>query len=179
MHVHLQLAKLDGFRTLSAVAKAANEPSLTSQVIHLHRLFMEYLQSAKLAQLVSHENLNTKSDHGMNNRSRTYSTSSAGSAGAHTNNSGLRGAGTSSTSAAAARLYTLSASAVASSNNVGTASGANLSHTYSHPSGNIYPGPFPPNNLLYSAADLDHNEDASMATKGLNIAFNFVSELLK
>lgn len=170
--VFQQLAKLGGFRTLSSVAKDTNEPAFTSQVIYLHRLYMEYLQSAKMAQLVSHENL-TLNQHSkgeaLSLRTRAYSTSSVSSTGTGPagGQSSFRAGGLNS-SAAQARLYTLSAGASATS---GSAANLNL-HTSSAAS--VHPS----SSLLY-ANELDAGEDASMATKGLNLAFNFVSELLK
>lgn len=160
------MTKLDGFKVLSAVTTKTNEPALTSQVMHLHRQYMESLQSAKMSQLVGHENLNARGD-AAGFRNRTYSTSSAGS-------SSLPGAASSglrsfSTSAAQSKLYTISTPSYSQHQQHAASQGQGMYH----PSGGNSMSNFG------QAQDFEAAEDTSIAAKGLNLAFSFVSELLK
>ncbi len=197
-----------------------NEPALTSQVMHLQRQYMEYIQGAKQAQQLRQEhlahnitlsNISNLSQIGATNttnayqnamhskagdialRGRAYSTSSAGSTGgAYAQSNALRGgANSSAVNSAQARLYTLSASTAASTANLNSNSlhnnglhSASFHHPSNHSNGQLHSmyhstgqlhGLYPSNGFF-----LDPNtEDTSMAAKGLNLAFNFVNELLK
>ncbi|KAJ1395795.1 hypothetical protein B484DRAFT_407515, partial [Ochromonadaceae sp. CCMP2298] len=50
----LEMIRVDGFRKLSAVTHASDQPALTSQVAHLLRAYLEFTQAAKLALLQQH-----------------------------------------------------------------------------------------------------------------------------
>jgi len=119
-------------------------------------------------------------------RGRAYSTSSAGSTGgAYAQSNALRGgAHSSAANSAQARLYTLSASTAASTANLNSNSlhsnalhSASFHHQSNHSNGQLHSMYHSnPSNGFF----LDPNtEDTSMAVKGLNLAFNFVNELLK
>jgi hypothetical protein len=99
----LQLAQLGGFRVLSEVTRSTDQPSLTAQVVHLQRLYMEYIQSARQSQLLS-----TESSIAM--RDRAYSASSAGSAPAA--NPLYRASGTTPTASGVRAHHSGSASAL-------------------------------------------------------------------
>lgn len=124
-------------------------------------------------------------------RSRAYSTSSAGSAGGAYAQNTFRGGASSVANSAQARLVTLSASTAASTANLNSTTlhnaplhSASFHHVNNHSNGPIHSayhstgqlhGNYPSNGFF-----LDPNtEDTSMAAKGLNLAFNFVNELLK
>lgn len=155
------------------MTRKTNEPALTSQVMHLHRQYMEYLQAAKLAQLVGHEALHARGD-AISFRNRTYSTSSAGSVSAPGGSTtGLRSF---STSAAQSKMYTISTPSIASGSYsqhqqfaAGMSQGQVLHHHGGAGSSSNFAQPL----------ESDAAEDTSIAAKGLNLAFSFVSELLK
>lgn len=171
------MTKLNGFRILSAVTRKTNEPALTSQVMHLHRQYMEHLQTSKMAQLVKHESLNARSDAGSF-RNRTYSTSSTGSAsmpGSSSNNAALRSF---STSAAQSKMYTISTPSLISgsySQYPQYASGQSQQGQQGQYHHQLASG----GNHSAQAHDWEGADDTSIAAKGLNLAFSFVSELLK
>jgi hypothetical protein len=124
--------------------------------MHLHRLYMEYLQNAKLAQLLGGESTAAPVRH------RTYSSGSTGSAAAAVNPlyvSQQKGG-----SAFSSKLH-LTGSTPSISGSAATLAG--LSGLSGPVGGAGY------------TQDQNSVDESSIAAKGLNIAFSFVSELLK
>jgi hypothetical protein len=141
---------------MAEITCSANESALTFQIMHLHRLYMEYLQNAKLAQLLGGEGTTAPVRH------RTYSSSSAGSAAATANPlyvSQQKGA-----SASSSKLH-LTSSTPSMSGNAATLAGLSGLNVPVGGAGYMH--------------DQDSVDESSIAAKGLNIAFSFVSELLK
>lgn len=138
---------------LSEVSRTTHEAAVTSQVVHLQRLYMEYLQGARLAQVMGTEAA-------ILSRHRAYSTSSAGSNPAigHLGHLG--------------HLHHRSAGATAHS--VGTRSLHSVSNQALYP---LPPGMSGP--AAGTPAELESVDESSIAAKGLNMAFSIVSELLK
>lgn len=154
------MAELGGFRVLSDVSRTTHEAAVTSQVVHLQRLYMEYLQGARQAQIIGAEAAQLS-------RHRANSTSSAGSnpAVGHLGHLHHRSAGAGAGTAASA--------SGGAAHSVGNRSLHSSSQAlYTLPMGLSAP-------VAGTPAELESVDDSSMAAKGLNMAFSIVSELLK
>jgi hypothetical protein len=191
------LARIDGFRTLSAVTKDTNEPALTSQVVSLHRVYLEYIQNARsLHPLQDSGSVGAASSapyhqttHHISTRNdRAYSTSSTGSVGY---SGGASSYGFNSSYNTGGPGTVRSSSNNSSRNFLNT---QQLQQQQQHQSATPYAPALSMANLLsgshsavhngHSASNQNHEldsqvEDGSIAAMGFNIAFNLVNELLK
>jgi hypothetical protein len=156
----LQFAARGGFGGLSDGARATHEAAVTSQVVHLQRLYMEYLQGARQVQL-------NGTEAALAARHRTYSSSSVGSL------------------PAAGALYRSSTGVAAHPNGnngtgTGAATGMNSTVRSVHSSNQaLYQMTGLSGAVSGTPADQESVDESSMAAKGLNMAFSIVSELLK
>ena len=162
-----KLGNLGGFRVLAEVTRASNSPALTTQVVHLHRLYLEFIQSAKLVQMLSN-------DPSAAYRTRAVSSSSTGSAPAgNLLSTTPRGTGLAS-----------SHSKHFNNSNPSIGSSSHALHYQHHAHLHSSSSPLLNTSALHNNSalplnDTDSVDDSSIAAKGLNIAFNFVNELLK
>ena len=189
MFIYRQLAKQKGFRVLSEVTRSSNEPAFTSQAVHLHRLYMEYLQSARLSQLFNAE----RSSNPL--RSLTYSASSVGSSAPfmtgnvaqpqqsqqlQPNQQLLQQRGSTPT----ASVPTISNRPAYTTSSAGALSTSSSLHTFQPQqttTGAISLGGLNAASVSggMHVGDSESVDDSSIAAKGLNIAFSLVNELLK
>jgi hypothetical protein len=202
------LARIDGFRTLSAVTKDTNEPALTSQVVSLHRVYLEYIQNARSLHPLQDSGsvgpwgpassaaapYHQTSHHISTRNDRAYSTSSTGSV-------GYSGGGASSYGFSSS-YNTGGPGTIRSSSNNSSRNFLNTQHlqqqqqhqsaTYGHSApyapalsmANLLSGSHSAMHNGHSASNQNHDldsqvEDGSIAAMGFNIAFNLVNELLK